>query len=155
MSTKRAEADRLGFPAMSDRTRFDAIVDGSERLPINDTMGFELQPAANPQESISFTWTVPKEYCNTTGNVQGGILAAFADAVLGAASAAHIPAERYPALAEMKISIFRPTPAGGDLIGKGYVVKAGKRVLFAEAEITNSEGELVARASGTEIPTQA
>ena len=149
------EADGLGFPAMSERTRFDAIVDGSERLPINDTMGFDLQTPPNPQESISFTWTVPKEYCNTTGNVQGGILAAFADAVLGAASSAHIPAERYPALAEMKISIFRPAPAGTELIGRGYVVKAGKRVLFAEAEITNSDGEVLARASGTEIPTEA
>ena len=140
---------------MNERTRFDAIVDGTERLPINDTMGFELQPAPNPQESISFTWTVPKEYCNTTGTVQGGILAAFADAVLGAASAAHLPAERYSALAEMKISIFRPAPAGTELIGRGYVVKAGKRVLFAEAEITNSDGEVLARASGTEIPTEA
>ena len=137
---------------MSERTRFDAIVDGSERLPINDTMGFELQPASNPQESISFIWTVPKEYCNTTGNVQGGILAAFADAVLGAASAAHLPAERYPALAEMKISIFRPASAGTKLTGTGRVVKPGKRLLFSEAEITDADGRVVARASGTAVP---
>ena len=137
---------------MSERTRFDAIVDGTERLPINDTMGFELQPSPNPQESISFTWTVPKEYCNTTGNVQGGILAAFADAVLGAASAAHLPAERYPALAEMKISILRPAPAGTELTGTGRVVKPGKRLLFSEAEITDADGDVIARASGTAVP---
>ena len=137
---------------MSERTRFDAIVDGSERLPVNDTMGFELQPAPNPQESISFTWTVSSEYCNTTGNVQGGILAAFADAVLGAASAAHLPAARYPALAEMKISIFRPAPAGTELTGTGRVVKPGKRLLFSEAEITDADGKVIARASGTAVP---
>ena len=137
---------------MNERTRFDAIVDGTERLPINDTMGFELQPAPNPQESISFTWTVPKEYCNTTGTVQGGILAAFADAVLGAASAAHLPADRYPALAEMKISIFRPAPAGTELTGTGRVVKPGKRLLFSEAEIIDADDRVIARASGTAVP---
>lgn len=82
-------------------------------------------------------------------------MAAFADALLGGATAAHLPEEQYPALAEMKISIFRPAPAGTKLIGKGSVLKRGKRVLFAEAEITNSEDKLVAKASATEIPADA
>jgi acyl-coenzyme A thioesterase PaaI-like protein len=53
----------------------------------------------------------------------------------------------------MKISIFRPAPAGTRLTGRGYVIKAGKRVLFAEAEITDPDGQPIAKASGTEIPT--
>jgi uncharacterized protein (TIGR00369 family) len=55
----------------------------------------------------------------------------------------------------MKISIFRPAPSGETLRGRGYVVKAGRRVLFAEAEITDAKGRLVAKASGTEIPAEA
>ena len=140
---------------MTERTRWDAIVDGSVRLPVNETMGFAPAHSPNPKESVSFSWTVPPEYCNTAGNVQGGILAAFADALLGAATAAHIAEDRYPALAEMKVSIFRPSPAGTKLTGKGYVVKSGRRVLFAEADITDEDGKLVARASGTEIPAPA
>lgn len=140
---------------MTDRTRWDAVVDGSVRLPVNEMMGFAHEDSPDPREWISFTWTVPPGYCNTAGNVQGGILAAFADALLGAATAAHLAEDVYPALAEMKISIFRPSPAGSTLRGKGYVVKSGRRVLFAEAEITDESGALVARASGTEIPTPA
>ncbi len=80
------------------------------------------------------------------------MLAAFADSVLGGASALHLPPEQYPALVEMKISIFRPASAGTTLTGKGRVLKAGRRVLFAEAEITDESGTLIAKASGTEIP---
>ncbi|MGH2820182.1 MAG: PaaI family thioesterase, partial [Actinomycetota bacterium] len=98
---------------------------------------------------------VPAELCNSAGNLQGGVLAAFADALLGAATSAHLPEDVYPALAEMKISIFRPARRGATLRGDGYVVKPGKRVLFAEAEVTDSDGNLIARASGTEIPAPA
>ncbi|MEO8323399.1 MAG: hypothetical protein ABI571_04585 [Actinomycetota bacterium] len=67
-----------------DRTRADAIADGSIHIPVNDAMG-------------------------------GGMLAAFVDSVLGGAAALHLSPERYPALAEMKISIFRPADAGTEI----------------------------------------
>ena len=139
---------------MTERTRYDAIADSSQRVPINETMGFVLQEVSDPQEAVVFTWKIPPEYCNTAGNVQGGILAAFADSVLGAAVSAHLPADRYPALAEMKISIFRPAPAGAELTGRGRVVKPGKRVLFSEAEVTDEDGRLIAKASGTAVPAE-
>jgi uncharacterized protein (TIGR00369 family) len=141
--------------AVSDRTRWDAITDGSIPLPANETLGFKLERADDPKKEVVFSWTVPAELCNTAGNVQGGVLAAFADAVLGAATAAFLPEDKYPALAEMKISIFRPSPKGTKLTGRGYIVKAGRRVMFAEAEITGPDGKVVAKATGTEIPADA
>ena len=139
----------------TERTRFDAIAEGSVSLPINETMGFELEEHDNPQESITFGWTIPSEYCNTAGNVQGGMLAAFADTALGAACSAYLPEDRYPALAEMKISIFRPAPAGSRLTATGRMVKPGKRVMFTEAEIKDAGGRLIARASGTAVPAES
>ena len=141
--------------AVSDRTRWDAIADGSIPLPANENLGFKVENSDEPQKEIAFSWTVPAELCNTAGNVQGGVLAAFADAVLGGATSAHLPEDKYPALAEMKLSIFRPSPQGTKLTGRGYVVKAGRRVMFAEAEITGPDGKLIAKASGTEIPAEA
>jgi uncharacterized protein (TIGR00369 family) len=135
-----------------ERTRWDAVVDGSVTLPANDTLGFRIEPGPDPRRSVSLSWKVPGELCNSAGNLQGGVLAAFADALLGAATSAHLPADAYPALAEMKISIYRPARRGADLHGTGYVVKAGRRVLFVEAEISDGDGRLIARASGTEIP---
>jgi uncharacterized protein (TIGR00369 family) len=140
---------------MTDRTRWDALLEGDYDIPANDNLGFERHSVDAPKERVSFSWTAPPEYSNSAGNLQGGMLAAFADALLGGASAAHLPENRYPALAEMKISIFRPVPAGTRLTGTGYVVKAGRRVLFAEAEITDEHGKLIAKASATEIPADA
>ena len=139
--------------AVSGRSRWDAIADGTVSLPVNDAMGFTPAPTDDPKRSIAFTWKVPPEYCNSAGNLQGGMLAAFADSLLGGATSAHLPADRYPALAEMKLSIFRPAPAGTTLLGTGYVLKRGGRVIFVEAEIHDEDGELIAKASGTEIPT--
>jgi uncharacterized protein (TIGR00369 family) len=124
-------------------------------IPINDHFGFRIENATDPRDKIVLSWKVPPEYCNSTGNVQGGILAAFADSLLGAAASAHLPDDHFPALAEMKISIFRPAREGSQLTGVGYLVKSGKRVLFAEAEIKDSENRLIARASATEIPAKA
>jgi uncharacterized protein (TIGR00369 family) len=137
------------------KSRWEATLDGAVKLPVNETLGFKPGQTQDPREEISFTWKVPHEYCNSADNLQGGMLAAFADAVLGAATAAYLPEDEYPALAEMKISIFRPAPAGTLLVGDGYVLKRGKRVVFAEAEITDADGNLIAKASGTEIPAPA
>jgi uncharacterized protein (TIGR00369 family) len=141
-------------PRMSERTRWDAIRDGSIDVPVNRTLGFEFVDHDDPTEYVAMNWAVPAEHCNSAGNIQGGILGAFLDALLGSATAAYLPESHYPALAEMKISIFRPAPAGAKLYGKGWIVKPGKRVLFAEAEVRDDVGELVAKASGTEIPIQ-
>ena len=137
------------------RSRWDAARAGAFPIPASETLGFEVHPTDTPKEEVTISWVVPENLCNSAGNLQGGVMAAFADALLGGATAAHLPEEQYPALAEMNISIFRPAPAGTQLIGKGRVLKRGKRVLFAEAEITNAEGQLVAKASATEIPADA
>jgi uncharacterized protein (TIGR00369 family) len=140
---------------MSGRTRWEAARAGAFEIPATTTLGFVHEKTSDPTDHVAISWTVPKEYCNSAGNLQGGVMAAFADALLGGATAAHLPEDQYPALAEMKISIFRPAPAGTKLSGRGYIVKKGKRVLFAEAEIIDGDGKLIAKASGTEIPAEA
>lgn len=137
------------------RTRWEAARAGAFRIPASETLGFEVHPTDTPEDGVTISWVVPEGLCNSAGNLQGGVMAAFADALLGGAAAAHLPEDNYPALAEMNISIFRPAPAGTKLTGTGKVLKRGKRVLFVEAEITCPEGKLVAKASATEIPADA
>lgn len=137
------------------RSRWEAARAGAFRVPASETLGFEVHPTDTPEEGVTISWVVPEDLCNSAGNLQGGVMAAFADALLGGAAAAHLPEEQYPALAEMKISIFRPAPAGTKLTGTGTVLKRGKRVLFVEAEMTDAQGRLVAKASATEIPADA
>ncbi len=81
------------------------------------------------------------------------MLAAFADAVLGGLCATQLSEDSYPALAEMKISFLRPAAAGTTITGTGRLLKAGKRLMFVEAEVTDEQGRLIAKISGTELPT--
>jgi uncharacterized protein (TIGR00369 family) len=135
------------------RTRWDAVREGDVRMPVNETLGFELDRGA---EGVAYEWTVPAEHCHGAGNLQGGMLAAFADAVLGGVASTELPEDRYPVLADMHLSILRPAPAGARLRATGRVVKAGRRVIFTEAEITDtSTGKLVAKASGTALSAPA
>ena len=135
------------------RTRWQAIRAGEITIPANDTFGFAIAPMASDTEVV-LSWTVPENLCNSAGTLQGGVMAAFADAVLGGAAALHLEEDHYPALAEMKISVVRPAPAGNVLTGTGRVLKAGRRVLFVVAEITDDDGRLIAKASATEIPAR-
>ena len=133
-------------------SRWDAIASGEVAIPINVELGLIVGESPDPTDEIVYLWSVPEKFCNSAGNLQGGMLATFADSVLGGAASAHLPADHYPALAEMKISILRPAPAGMELTGKGRVLKAGKRVLFVEAEVWGG-GKLIVKASGTEVPS--
>jgi uncharacterized protein (TIGR00369 family) len=128
------------------------LIEGAFEVPAHDTLGFELAPTPDPKREIALSWTVPAELCNSAGTLQGGVMAAFADALLGGAAAAHLPDDRYPVLADMHLVLLRPAPAGMQLTGRGRMLKAGSRILFAEAEIFDEKGKLIARATGTGIP---
>ena len=136
------------------RTRLDAYLARDFTIPANDAFGFEVRPDEDPTNGISVSWKVPDEYCNSAGNLQGGILAAFADSALGAACAAHLPEDMYPALVEMKVSFLRPARSGSTIHARARVIKPGKRLLFAEADITADSGDLLARVTATEVPTK-
>lgn len=137
------------------RTRLDAYLAGDFTIPANDAFGFKLEAADDPTDHVSVSWTVPSKYCNSAGNLQGGMFGAFVDAALGWACSAHIPADMYPALAEMKISFLRPATAGTTIHATARVIKPGKRLLFVEAEVTNDAGDLIAKVSATEVPAKA
>lgn len=134
------------------RTRLEAYLAGDFEIPANDAFGFAIHPADDPKESVTATWVVPDEYCNSAGNLQGGMLGAFVDAAMGSACAAHMTEDLYPALAEMKISFLRPARARMKIHATARVIKPGKRLMFVEADVTDDEGNLLARITGTEVP---
>jgi uncharacterized protein (TIGR00369 family) len=54
--------------------------------------------------------------------------------------------------AEMKTTFFRPA-APGKLKGIGRVAKWGRTIAFTEGELYDAEGRLLAKATGTAVPT--
>jgi uncharacterized protein (TIGR00369 family) len=91
---------------------------------------------------------------NPVGVVQGGFLAAFADSAMATATVTNLRGRRaYTANTELKISFIRGAPVGELLTCTARVIGGGSRVTFVEAEISDSAGRLVAKASSTYLLT--
>ncbi|MGH9205171.1 MAG: PaaI family thioesterase [Acidimicrobiales bacterium] len=90
-----------------------------------------------------------ERFANPVGIVQGGFIAALADSAMGAAALTWARDRKvFSANAELKISFFKPVPAGSTLVCASQVVSGGTRVAFVEAEVTEGE-RLAAKASST------
>jgi len=87
---------------------------------------------------------------NPMGVVQGGFLAAFADSSMATATVTNLQGRKaYTANTEMKISFLRGATVGETLTCTARVIGGGKRVTFVEAEVTDTSGRLIAKASST------
>ncbi len=82
------------------------------------------------------------------GVVQGGIITQIADAAMGMSLLTLQEPEFANTTIELKINFFRPV-VEGTMRAVGRVIEARKTLLFAEADVFNGEGRLVARASST------
>lgn len=85
------------------------------------------------------------------GFLHGGVIATLADLAAGWAAFTLIKKEQSLVTAEMKVSFLNPGD-GQEAIAKGYVVKPGRMLYFAEAEIwirKDSELKLIAKSSAT------
>ena len=105
------------------------------------------------------TWVMKADerFANPVGIIQGGFLAAFVDSAMGAASVTYAAAKErkvFSANAELKISFLKPAKADNrDLTCTAYVISGGNRAAFIEADVTDADGRLVAKASSTYLLT--
>lgn len=149
LPTARLGASMTGFDYMT------AIADGTlPGPPIAAHFGLrwehighgEVVAVAEPDESLY----------NPIGMVHGGVAATMLDSVVGCAVHTTLPAGVGYSSVELKVSYLRAIHAGrGEIRATGRVVKEGSRIAFAEGEIRDAEGKLLATASGTCVLTPA
>ena len=89
---------------------------------------------------------------NQFGAVQGGVVAWMLDGCIGIAGAVRSGGVLAMPLAEINVSYVRPVPSG-TLIGKGAVVRLGRKVGFIEGTLFDLDGVVLARGSGIAVPT--
>ena len=82
------------------------------------------------------------ELTQQKGFVHGGILGMIADTACGYCAFSLMPAGCSLVTVEYKINIL--TPARGSLVAKGQVVKAGRTLTVARAEVYSADGKHVA-----------
>jgi acyl-CoA thioesterase len=89
------------------------------------------------------------EHQNFNGYVFGGMIMSLADQAFAYAS----NSLAHPSVAtQFNIHFVNGAGANDELTAECRVVRSGKRVGISEMTVTNQEGKLIARATGTTIP---
>jgi uncharacterized protein (TIGR00369 family) len=124
----------------------------SKAWPHAQLMGAEAVDFDDETKTITMRFAAPPEFITPRGSVQGGLVAGFLDEAMGWAYTHATGGTHSPLMLDLNISLLKPVPEG-PLLAKGRVVKAGRRVLFLEAELMLVDGTVLARSTSTAIPT--
>jgi uncharacterized protein (TIGR00369 family) len=127
--------------------RMDRMIRGEDPpAPVARLVGFNLV-AVKPGEA-TFTLDVGETHANPMGTLHGGILCDIADAAMGIAYASNLGEGESFTTLELKINFLRPV-WNARLTAIGRVIKQGRIVGMTECDITDENGNLVARATST------
>jgi acyl-coenzyme A thioesterase PaaI-like protein len=99
---------------------------------------------------VTGTFSPEELACNPHGITQAGIHSLLLDACMNFAINAALPGrDRTRATLEMKTETMRPALRGNSYLLRGEVVRMAKQVAYGEARVTEADGSVVSRATGT------
>lgn len=119
----------------------------------SQTLGFRLVAVSQADKSVEVEFEAKPEFLlNPMKQIQGGYLCAMLDECMSVACMVASGMTHVAPTAEMKTTFFRPGMPG-KLKGIGRVAKWGRTIAFTEGELYDAEGRLLAKATGTAVPT--
>jgi uncharacterized protein (TIGR00369 family) len=121
---------------------------GRRRAGINDTLGATFIDSNAEQGWIRIRYMGTPAFDNSSGLIQGGILAAMLDNVMSRAILQRLDDGQIIQTLEMKTTFVGPAPIG-PVIGEGQVVRQGRSIVFLEGRIFSEAGDLLVTSSST------
>lgn len=119
----------------------------------SQTLGFRMVAVSQAEKSVEVEFEAKAELLlNPMKQIQGGYLCAMLDECMSVACMVASGMTHVAPTAEMKTTFFRPAQPG-KIRGIGKVVRWGSRVAFTEGELYDPDGRLLAKGTGTAIPT--
>lgn len=119
------------------------------------TLGLTCIDKSEPGRTV-WRMRADERFANPAGSIQGGFLGAMCDHAMGASAITFALASGrkvFSSNVEMKTSFLAAARVGAVLECTAEVVSGGQRIAFAEAEVTDDAGKVVARASSTYLFT--
>ncbi len=99
---------------------------------------------------MTFVGTPDESVYNPIGVVHGGLVCTLLDSVIGCAVHTTLPAGVGYTSIGLTVNYLRPVTAdSGALTAVGRVTKPGRRVAFADGDVRDAAGRLVATATGS------
>ncbi|MGZ4152606.1 MAG: PaaI family thioesterase [Actinomycetota bacterium] len=115
-------------------------------LPFYRWSGIELVDARPGEAEVAFE--AGPEHVNLQGLVHGGMLATLADTAMGLAVRTVLEPGRRHVTVQLNVEFLSPGRAGR-IVARGRTVKVGRQLGFAEADVVDARGRLLARAHAT------
>jgi uncharacterized protein (TIGR00369 family) len=136
-------------PTMTGIDYLQAIADGRyPPPPMAAHFGFQII-RVEPGD-VEFTAEPDESAYNPVGVVHGGLVCTLLDSVIGCAVQTTLPAGTSWTSLEIKVNYLRPIHAtSGELRAHGWVTRPGQRAAFAEGDVRDSAGKLLATASSS------
>lgn len=141
--------DKAALFARTGLEQLRAVTDGEVAPPpISSHIG--LQFVTVEDGDVVMTAEPDESHYNPIGSVHGGFFATLLDSVCGSAVHTTLPAGVGYTSLEIKVSFLRPITADtGTVTAHGWVTRRGKNVAFADGDMRDSEGRVLATASST------
>lgn len=134
----------MSEPAGTETNLFERMM--KHKAPISELIGFSVAEAGNGRAVVTIQ-TGPQHF-NPMGTLHGGVLCDIADTAMGFAFASTLaPGESFTTV-ELRINYLRPVREAR-LRADGRVVQRGRTVGYAECEVTDENGRLIAKSSST------
>ena len=108
--------------------------------------GIELVDARPGHADVAFE--AGPQHVNLQGLVHGGVLATLADTAMGLAVRTVLEPDRRHVTVQLGIEFLSPGRLGR-IVAHGRTVKIGRQLCFAEAEVADARGRVLARARAT------
>jgi uncharacterized protein (TIGR00369 family) len=136
-----------GDPLGPDVDRLTEVREGFARSEFHRTfLGAQLERVAPGEVDVSLL--VVARHLNLAGTLHGGLIATLADTATGLALRTTLEAGTTSLTSSLSVTFLRPGRSG-TVTAKGRVVKRGTRFGYAEADVEDGEGRLLARAAAT------
>jgi uncharacterized protein (TIGR00369 family) len=119
----------------------------------SQTLGFQMVAVSQAEKMVEVAFDAKAELLlNPMKQIQGGYLCAMLDEAMSVACMVASGMTHVAPTLEMKTSFLRPAMPG-QIKAIGRVVKWGRSIAFTEGELYDPEGRLLAKATGTALPT--
>jgi uncharacterized protein (TIGR00369 family) len=124
------------------------VLDRYATPPCAILLGLDVLEADKAGGYVRIRFTARPVFCNASGNVQGGILAAMLDDTIGPAVLITTDGQTLPVTIALNVTYLAPaTP--GVIIGQARVRKLGKTIGYVEASLEDEHGAELARAASS------
>lgn len=132
---------------MTERVRLEDVRERFERSRFHTSfLGARLGRVSWGEVDVELD--VGPQHLNLFGTMHGGLIATLADTATGLAMLTALEAGTTHLTTSLNVTFLAPGRAGA-VTARGRVLKHGRRFGYAEADVVNEAGDLLARATAT------